>query len=284
MATCTPIVSEQAKQIFDRDGVVKIPGALAPAWVELLVEAAEEILAETKRMHADAPAESVYKRNESGGFYFTENAWTFNDKLKRFAFDSVVAQAGAEILDSKEIRLFETVAIYKEEGCDQGTAWHQDLPQHGVTGRQAVSGWLSLEAVTLETGALRVVAGSHKGPWYTPPFMPPGREQFRVEFEGGPIPDIEADPKRFPIVSYDTEPGDLILVHPTALHSAYPSATRGRRRTFSLRLQGDDIRRKASPNEFAVWVQDLGIKDGDRMVADCFPQLWPPASAHEPAH
>ena len=244
-----------------------LPGFLETRWLDLLAEAAEEI------------RDSV--RNEGLGFVagetvVSENAWTFNEKLKRFAAQSGVARAAAEAMDSREARLFETLTIYKEVGCDQGTGWHQDFPQHGMSGRQACSVWLSLEPVDEAIGALRVASGSHLGPWYTPMTMPPGREDELVELEAGPVPDVDAEPERFPsIVSYATQPGDVILLHPAALHSTRANPSRARRRSFSIRFFGDDIRRKADPNEWHSWLKDLPLRDGDPMIADCFPRLWP---------
>lgn len=266
MLSSTELVSPAERAAFARDGIVKLPGLLDEEWLELLREAAEEIRISVKAQHGDAMGRSLY----------SENAWTFNPKLKRFAFDSRIAQAAAEVMDSREIRLFETLMIYKEDGCDLGTGWHQDMSQHGVVGQQACSVWLSLDPVTENSGALRVAAGSHKGPWYTPPYMPPGREHDLIELEGGPTPDPDADPARFPsIVSYATEPGDVLLFHPSALHGTRPNPARARRRTFSTRLLGDDIRRKASRCEWHSWLKELPIRDGEPMIADRFPRLWP---------
>lgn len=252
---------------FERDGLVKVSGLLDRNWLDLLAEAAEEIRDAVKREHPEVI---------QGGSLYSENAWTFNEKLRRFVLESGVVQAAAEAMDSRTVRLFESLMIYKEEGCDNGTGWHQDMSQHGITGRQTCSIWLSLDPVTEDTGALRVVPGSHLGPWYTPMCMPPGREADLIELEGGPLPDPDADRKRFPdILSFPTQPGDVLLLHPAALHSTRANPSRARRRTFSIRLLGDDIRRKALRCEWHSWLKELPIRDGEPMIGDKFPQLWP---------
>lgn len=261
-----PVVSDAAKKAFAEDGLAVVRGLLDQYWLGVLAEAAEEIRQTVKAGGVGFVA---------GETVVSENAWTFNDKLKRFAFESGVAQAAAEAMGSHEARLFETLTIYKEVGCDQGTAWHQDFPQHGMTGTQACSVWLSLEPVDKSIGGLRAARGSQRGPWYTPMTMPPGRENERVELDAGPVPDVDGDPERFPVVSYATRPGDIILLHPAVLHSTRANPSRARRRSFSIRFYGDDIRRKASPNEWHTWLKELPIKDGDPMVADCFPRVWP---------
>lgn len=261
------IVDRGIVDAFAEHGMALLPGFLEPHWLDLLAEAAEEIRVKVRTEGVGFVA---------GGTVVSENAWTFNDKLERFARESGVAGAAAEAMKSCEARLFETLTIYKEVGCDQGTGWHQDFPQHGMIGTQACSVWLSLEAVDETTGALRLASDSHRGPWYTPMTMPPGREDELVEMEAGPVPDVDGQPARFTtIVSYATRPGDVILLHPAALHSTRANPSRARRRSFSIRFFGDDIRRQASPNEWHSWLKDLPLKDGDPMVAESFPRLWP---------
>lgn len=270
-------ISPEVRETFERDGVALVRNFVGPEWLDVLAEAADEIRQEVKKGSApdDAPNALLEQRGES---VYCENGWRFNEKLRRFAFESGVARLAAEAMASKEARLFETLSIYKEQGADTPTYWHQDWPQHGQEGTQACSVWLSLEPVTEKTSALRFVPGSHKGPWYTPDYMPPGREHDRVDLPGGPVPDPDGkDRDRFPPVrSYDSEPGDVILLHPNCLHNTLGNPNGTRRRTFSIRFIGDDTRRKAARWEWHTWLKDLPLKDGDKMRDDeMFPLLWP---------
>lgn len=266
-----PAVDAAVRETFQRDGLAVVRGALGREWLDLLAEAAEEIRSAVK----DKTGASGEARTT--GTVYSENAWTYNDKIRRFAFESGLARIAAEAMGSAEARLFETLTIYKEDGCDEGTGWHQDYAQHGMSGQQACSIWFSLDPVDGNSGALRVAAGSHRGPLYDPPFLGVGREQDRVPMEGGPTPDPDADPARFPnIVSYATAPGDVLLLHPASLHMTHPNPSRARRRSFSIRFYGDDIRRKASRMEWHPWLKDLPLKDGDPLRSDeRFPRLWP---------
>jgi ectoine hydroxylase-related dioxygenase (phytanoyl-CoA dioxygenase family) len=263
-----PAIDDAVRQAFWRDGMVVVRGALGQEWLDLLTEAAEEVHATVR----NGGAGIVY-----AGGTATDNAWTVNEKIRRLAFDSGLPRIAAEVTSSRETRLFETVTIYKEQGCDSGTPWHQDLLQHGMSGTQACSIWLSLDPVDENTGALRIAAGSHMGPCYTPRFMPSGREQDLIILEAGPVPDPDLDPVKFPrIVSFATQPGDVLLFHPNSLHMTRPNPSKARRRTFSIRYFGDDMRRKASRMEWHPWLKDLPLKDGDPMRSDDrFPLLWP---------
>ncbi len=260
------------RETFARDGLAVVRGLISRQWLDLLAETAEEVSTAVKDKTALGAGEAT-----SGGTVFSENAWTYNEKLKRFAFESGLARTAADAMGSREARLFETLTVYKQLGCDEGTGWHQDFPQHGMEGLQACSIWLSLDPVDERIGALRVAAGSHLGPWYDPPYLGAGREQDRVPTEGGPTPNPDADPGRFPrIVSYATQPGDVLLFHPAALHMTRPNPSRARRRTFSIRFFGEDMRRKASRMEWHAWLKELPLKDGDPMRSDeRFPLLWP---------
>lgn len=272
----TALVSREICESFDRDGVAVLRGFLDAEWLDHMAQCAEEIRNRVKQGDTGEEANEAVVLAQNGDYVFCENGWTFNEKLRRFAFESGVAQAAAEVMKSREARLFETLSIYKERGSDSATPWHQDWPQHGMEGQQACSVWLSLDSVTGETGALRFVPGSHKGPWYTPGTMPAGREDDVVALPAGPVPDIDGDPARFPdIRSYDTEPGDVILLHPNVLHGTRASAEGSVRRNFSIRFFGDDAKRKATKWEWHSWLKDLPVKDGEPMRSDMFPVLWP---------
>jgi ectoine hydroxylase-related dioxygenase (phytanoyl-CoA dioxygenase family) len=260
-------VSEEQCRAYVRDGIIKISGFLSPAWIALLAESINEIRETLKH---DIP-ESV----DPEGSYSNSDSWTFNGKMKRFAFESDIAAVAAELMASREIRLYETLTLFRASGS-QGTPWHQDMPQHGVIGQQTCNIWLSLEPVTEETGALRVVPGSHRGPWYTPYCMPAGREDDLIELEGGPMPDPDANRERFPrILSYDTEPGDIIIFHPATLHSTKTTSKDIPRRSISVRLFGDDIRRRSSRCEWHAWLKELNIPDGQPMICDRIPRVFP---------
>ena len=68
------------------------------------------------------------------------------------------------------------------------------------------------------------------------------------------LPDIEAnlarDPASWDVVSWDTEPGDVIVVHPCALHGRAPVDTATpERNTLVLRFFGDDATYPSLPME-----------------------------------
>lgn len=270
------LISSQDREEFWRSGAVVIRQLLGENWLDMLAEAAEEIRATVKAGRRNTEFAPTVDMGQQGDYLYCENGWTFNDKLRQFSAQSDIARAAAEVMGSREARLFETLSIYKEQGCDLPTAWHQDFPQHGMQGEQACSVWLSLEPVNESSGALRFVPGSHLGPWFTPGTMPPGREGDRVSLPAGPCPDPDLDREGYPdITSYDTRPGDVVLLHPNILHGTLGNPRGSRRRAFSVRFFGDDMRRKATRWEWHSWLKDLSLRDGDLMRSEMFPCLWP---------
>ena len=91
------------------------------------------------------------------------------------------------------------------------------------------------------------------------------------------LPDIEADRSRYRILGWELRPGDVVCFHMLTLHAAAGVGVGRRRRVFSVRLVGDDIRhaprRWATSPEFPGLAAELPA--GAPMAHDLFPVLWP---------
>ena len=88
------------------------------------------------------------------------------------------------------------------------------------------------------------------------------------------LPDIEADRAAFPIRRWALEPGDMVCFRMLTLHAS--GGTQNRRRAFSIRFVGDDIRHaprrwKTSP-DFPGLAQQL--PDGAPLDHPLFPVVW----------
>jgi hypothetical protein len=60
------------------------------------------------------------------------------------------------------------------------------------------------------------------------------------------VPDVEADRDAYPILGWALEPGDAVAFNMLTLHAA--AGSRNRRRAFSVRLIGDDVRFALRPH------------------------------------
>src|SRR3546814_17132664 len=61
------------------------------------------------------------------------------------------------------------------------------------------------------------------------------------------VPDIESDRTRWDIVSFDTQPGDVLIFHPQMLPGGAPMVSGQRRRTVTLNVFGPEARLRPRP-------------------------------------
>jgi len=126
------------------------------------------------------------------------------------------------------------------------------------------------------TSTLEFVAGSHRGPWLMPRTFLSEEARWFPEGSLAELPDIEARRGDFPILGWDVQPGDVIAFHMLALHAARGVEAGRRRRVFSLRLIGDDIRH--APRPWTTSPEFPGLRAelpaGAPMDHPLFPVLW----------
>ncbi len=258
---------------YQRDGAVVLRGVLTPAEVQRLAEGIEHNLA-----HPSSLALVASEPDDPGRFVEDFCTWQDNPAYREILFDSALAATAARLTVSRTMRLYHDHLLVKEAGTRQPTPWHQDQPYYNVSGRQNVSFWIPVDPVPLAS-SLRFVAGSHAGTWYMPRTF---RDQQARWFPAGSLaelPDIDADRSRFRQLSWALEPGDLLAFHMLTLHASDGVGPGQRRRVFSARYLGDDMRHAPRPwrtsPPFAGLVDRL--PDGAPMDDPLFPQVWPRA-------
>ncbi len=135
----------------------------------------------------------------------------------------------------------------KEPGTRERTAFHQDATYFEIEGEKCCVLWIPADPVTLESGTILYVRGSHRdGKLYEPNVFIaqtplPGAQ-------GDPLPDIEGHMDQYDIIHFDVEPGDVIVHHYRTIHGAGGNHSRYQvRRAASLRYCGDDIRFQMRP-------------------------------------
>lgn len=253
---------------FQDDGVVVLRQVLTEDEVEQLRAGIDRVMA------APGPlAISTGTPGEPGTFFEDFCRWSEVAEFERVIRESKLAALAGELTSSSEIRLFHDHTLVKEPATASPTPWHQDQPYYCIDGRQTVSFWIPLDPVPRES-TLEFVRGSHEGTWYMPRSFVQGTAMVFDEGMLEDVPDIEADRDAFDIVGWDLEPGDAVSFNMLTLHASAGSANR--RRAFSLRLMGDDVRfsprpHPTSPN-FPGLADELGA--GQQMDHPLFPVLW----------
>ncbi len=91
------------------------------------------------------------------------------------------------------------------------------------------------------------------------------------------LPDVEAQRGELPILGWAVEPGDVVGFHMLALHAAGPVDADRRRRVFSVRFLGDDIRHAPRPWKTSPPFEGLAeaLPAGAAMEHPLFPLVWP---------
>ena len=262
-------VSDDDVAAFRRDGAVCIRGLLNAAELRELHDGIEANLA------APSPRAKIASRPDDPGRFFEDFCnWQHIAAYRRFITDSPLARLAQRLMGSQTVRLYHDHLLVKEPGTRQRTPWHQDQPYYNIGGLQTVSMWIPIDAVP-RASTLEFVAGSHFGPWLMPRTFMDHQARWFPEGSLADLPDIEADRDAFPIIGWDVAPGDFVCFHMLTLHAAAGFAGPGRRRVFSLRFLGDDVRH--APRRWATSPEFPGLADelaaGAPMEHVLFPKL-----------
>ncbi|MGU7813397.1 phytanoyl-CoA dioxygenase family protein [Burkholderia sp. AW49-1] len=253
---------------FREEGAVCIKGIFSPDEVAALRAGIDANLAQ--------PSEraKVASRPDDPGWFFEDFCnWQHNDAYRDFIVRSPAPSVAAALMGTRAVRLHHDHLLVKEPGTRQRTPWHQDQPYYNIEGDDNVSMWIPVDPVPLES-TLEFVAGSHRGPWLMPRTFMDKEAKWFPEGSLADLPDIEADRSAFPIRHWALEPGDMVCFRMLTLHAS--GGTQNRRRAFSIRFVGDDIRHaprrwKTSP-DFPGLADEL--PDGAPLEHPLFPVVW----------
>jgi len=265
-----PVPSEAQIEAFRQDGAVCLRGVLGAGELELLAQGIEHNLA-----HPSPRAKVASRPDDPGRFVEDFCCWEQNPYYRRFIFESALARIAGALTASHTIRLYHDHMLTKEPGTRQRTPWHQDQPYYNIEGRQNCSFWIPVDAVS-RASTLEFLAGSHLGPWLMPRSFLDRQARWFPEGSLADLPDIEADRDAYRILGWALEPGDLVCFHMLTLHASGGVDGPRRRRVFSVRFLGDDIRH--APRSWVTSPQFPGLESalpaGAAMDHPLFPLLW----------
>jgi ectoine hydroxylase-related dioxygenase (phytanoyl-CoA dioxygenase family) len=259
-----------AATAFRRDGACVVRGLLSPEEVARLAAGVEENLATPSERALEGGGDG-----ESGRFFEDFRNWQRISAYEDVIRGSRLGEAAARLMRSGTARLHHDHLLVKEPGTTIRTPWHQDQPFYNIDGDDTVSFWIPLDPVPRES-TLEFVAGSHAArTWYMPRSFFDGRPLIFDEGALEEVPDVEADRGAHRIVGWELEPGDAVAFNMLTLHAA--AGSRNRRRAFSVRLVGDDVRLATRPHATSPTFPELDgvLGHGDMLDHPVFPVLWP---------
>lgn len=232
-------------------------------------------LAAAIRMDEEArPLFEEDDHDEKGMFLYKVGDWRNHRGIREVAFDSALPEIVAALLKSETLNWWEDSTFVKAPHTRLKTPFHQDLTYFQISGEQSVIAWMPLDPANLENGVTRYVRGSHKWGKAFAPNMFLSQTTFPGS-EDPKIPDIEANENHYEIISFDVEPGDVIIHHVRTVHGAGGNTTDRPRRAISYRYTGDDVRFHNKPGALPQ-TDILGdLNDGDRLHSLDYPVVWP---------
>jgi ectoine hydroxylase-related dioxygenase (phytanoyl-CoA dioxygenase family) len=257
-------------EAFQADGAIVLRGLLDRAHVELLAAGIEANLA-----HPSPRAKVASSQDDPGWFIEDFCCWQENERYRRVIFESALGPVAGALMRSDRVRLYHDHMLTKEPGTRAPTPWHQDQPYYNISGMQNCSFWIPVDPVARES-TLQFVAGSHRGPWLMPRSFRDAQARWFPEGSLSDLPDIEADRAAYRILGWALKPGDAVCFHMLTLHASAGVSVGHRRRVFSVRVLGDDIRH--APRPWATSPEFPGlvvVLPADApMEHPLFPLLW----------
>ncbi len=260
------ILNDEQINRYKKDGALVIRDAFKP-WINILKEGFEEVL-KNPGPHA---RENVSKK-ENGRFFEDYCNWHRIPEFIKFVKESPAAQIVAEATDSNSIQVFHDHIFVKDPDTNKPTPWHQDMPYYCVDGEDTGSYWIPLDEVNKEN-TLKVILGSHKWPklvqptkWFN------DKPWYNNETEFMDMPDIKSIKNE--IMEADLKLGDAILFNFKTVHGTSGNNTKNKRRAFSMRFIGDDVRYIDRGGETSPPFTGINLKAGDTLRTDWFPVVW----------
>ena len=258
---------------FHGDGVAVIRQCLSQKWLKTLAEAIETDIS------SPGPFFHGYQSdNSQGRFHGNLRLWEQDERFRAFCFQSPLPGLAAQLLDSKKVNLLYDQLFVKEPGTPNRTRWHNDQPYWAMRGWQVLSFWIALDPVTVDSGALEFVSGSHRWDrWFQPHSFGEtvGQDSYEINPNYEPMPDIEAQREDYELVSWDLEPGDVYVFHGLTVHGSGGNLRRDqRRRGYAVRYTGDDVvyDTRVGTNEN---LRSSAHCDGDPLDSERYPLVWP---------
>lgn len=256
-------ITEHEIETFWRDGAVCLRGVIDTAWLETLAPAVDHVIASgrahdvterVRRARAErrgADDDILEDGAGEGAYWIALDSWRITPVIGTFATSSMLPEIAGQVLRASVVNLYTDQLLVKEPRAPTRTAFHVDEPYFIIDGEQVCTCWVPLDNVTIASGAMGFVRGSHRwGGKYKPNDFTTGRPHARTLADPTTeaLPDIDREPGKYDIVYYECGPGDVTLHHARTAHgSGGNTSPDARRRALAIRYSGDDAIYRAKP-------------------------------------
>ncbi len=255
-------ISQSDRDTYLQDGAVCLRNVIDPSFVSTLAETARDVIVQQREVGLLPTLPGRYLARRLPDF-------------RQLIFQGPIGEAAGKILNSREIRFYFDEFFAKEPQSEAKTIWHSDRMGWPVSGHMVPSIWIPLTPI-VKSNCLEVLAESqqHEVPYWLS--TPNARKMVRPPDRPG-YPDVEArrsnSKNRF--LTWDMSVGDLLVVHPGALHYSGGNPTDDWRIALSIRVFGDDIRWQPRPDCLNLaGVSFDEMIEGERPMGSHFPLMW----------
>ncbi len=221
----------------------------------------EEVARRTRDDHRSVEDKTTYEQS----FIQCMRLWETNPDVRPLSCHAGLAGTAVQLLGVEGVRMWQDQALYKEAGGRETTP-HQDQTFWPLGDEPLVSAWIPLQDVTLDTGAMAYVPGSHRA----------GRLKV-VDITHSTDPyDILKDPALTGVRPVDVEvtAGSVVWHHGLTVHQARANTSDRVRRVFTVVYISDRARRMREWPAFPLDRDGVGV--GELVEGPGMPRLWPP--------
>jgi len=211
-----------------------------------------EVMAEAEALALRARIETIERRVKTEQGVSHQRFRSFCHLLMP-AIDQLVREPA--ILDPVESILGPDLMVWsaeffiKEPRTPNHVSWHQDLTYWGLDSAEEVTAWLALSDVTVESGCMRFVPGSHKRE------IVPHRDTFAEDNMLTRGQEIAIAIDEDAAVDIVLKPGQMSLHHGRIFHASGHNRADDRRFGLAIRYISPNMRQAVGERDFAVLVR-----------------------------
>ncbi len=256
-------LTEPVVDNFQNRGFVVTPGVLSQQELQQFGQAVDsEVAKRTAHDQRSIQDKTTYEQS----FLQCMRLWETCAVTRQLSCHPALAGIAAQLLGEPEILLWQDQALYKEAGGRETTP-HQDQTFWPIGRAPLVSAWIPFDDVTVSSGAMAYVPGSH---------LQGGLKVVDITHSTEPY-DILNDPALNGEIpeTVEVKAGDVIWHHGFTVHQAYANQTDRVRRVFTTVYLAKGYPRAKSWPVFPL--DRAGVAVGESMQGAGIPQVWPPS-------
>ncbi len=252
-----PLQIDQSElSAFNRDGAVLLKSVFDSACIAQLRDAADRALGQSEK------------------YFWRQMIWREDKACRDYCINSMASHLAALFLNSPKVNLLYDQVFAKTPGAPQ-TPWHNDLPYWPVRNGRALTVWLALDPIRLDSGPLEFIAGSHLWDKWFKPFAT-ALDGAQTEYYSGtelafdPLPDFDSQRGAHQILCWEMDAGDVIVFDGLSVHCAKPNTSSAIRRGYAVRY-ADHCMTYFSQGEINPFLINADLRNGQSLDSDKFP-------------